>query len=306
MPLPVIIIFHRQFDAMPVQTVRDSLADLAQHGYDTLCVEHPPHHSPHEIRASVNETLAFTENLYQQTYKTLTANHIKVECELFDLDYGKLCELLMLAVSTKRYRELAFNTRYLPALRARKEILDTAERQGMRVQGIDAADAPCDPLYIHGLSRVTGNLEGNPADRHAAMTASLLKLHRRNKGIIFLCDAAHAAGIIPILDNSAIRDQVLYYFLHSSQRFENGMDDIGELCGSQVFNNHQYAVNNTDDGTAFANKLREEISVKYPEYEQAAATTASGMFASFFYRLYAFPDRVRDGSGEIFSPGKAP
>jgi hypothetical protein len=89
----------------------------------------------------------------------------------------------------------------------------------------------------------------------------LLKLQtEQKKGIIFICGALHAKGLIDLFKNHGLQDRVLYYFPHSPSRYEESIDDIKIMMNNDL-TNHTHLLAQKDIKT-FSKRLIEEIDAK--------------------------------------------
>jgi hypothetical protein len=207
---------------------------------------------------------------------------------------------MMFYVSSRRYNEVAFNLIHLPALRARKELLRFAVKESMLVHGMTENTLSPYLLYVNGLSTLVDNANKKSNETMNHNARQLAKLYKQRKGVIATCDASSAAGLLAELDRLGIASNVIYYFLHSSRRFEAAKDDAAAISHDLLFTNRSFCISTQDDIAAFTRKLSEDIAVKAPQNNLGTlADNANSGFGRFFQQV-----KVYLTGGAVAEPSK--
>ena len=298
MPLPIIIVFQRNFDPAPQSVIKNLLKPLSVQGYDTLCLETPQHMTVNDMEGELQKTLAFVEKLNSDAVALLKQQNIAVNVELSSVNYSKLAELMMYFVSSRRFNEVAYNIKHLPAMRVQKEMLSTAKQQAMLVQGVNSGNSSFDLLYENGLSAVVSDLDKNMHDNNNVKATNLVRLSKQRKGLILFSGCANAPDLIAALDKCGLRENVLYYFLHSDARFDSSIDDLAEVSKNVVFANHMFGVNDANEIAAFTKKLNEDIAAKSPQFVPVEVQQETSQFGRFFQNIrnYVAPAAGQDAA----------
>jgi hypothetical protein len=225
MSLPIVILFERHWDTIPKSVMKDLLPDLSKRGYETFCFEAPQNLSSAEIIDRHNSGLAIDSDIQQQAEKLL--KQVGITSKLSDMSFRRLADLLRLYVSSKRYVEVAEKVKQLPASRILKEIFIEAAKLSISLKGIDIDSKDFDEMISPDLSQRMPGIRLQENHRITTMVQNLLKLRtQQEEGIIFACGALHAKGLIDALKKQGLQDEVLYYFPHSSSRYDESVDDI--------------------------------------------------------------------------------
>jgi len=225
MSLPIVIIFERHWDTIPKSVLKDLLPDLSKKGYDTFCFEAPQNLSSAEIVDRHKSGLDLDSNIQQQAEKLL--KQVGITSKLSDMSFRSLAELLRLYVSSKKYVDVAEKVKQLPASRMLKEIFCEATKLSISLKGIDVSSEDFDEMNSVDLSRRMSGIRLREDHRITTMVQNLLKLRtQQEEGIIFACGAIHARGLIDEFKKNGLQDEVLYYFPHSSSRYDESVDDI--------------------------------------------------------------------------------
>jgi len=298
MPLPIIIVFQRNFDPAPQSVIKNLLKPLSAQGYDTLCLERPQNMAANDMEGELQKSLAFVEKLNKDAVALLKQRDIAVNVELSSVNYSKLAELMMYFVSSKRYNEVAYNIKHLPAMRVQKEMLRTAKQQGMLVQGVNSGNSSFDLLYENGLSAVVNDIDKNMHENNNIKATNLARLCKQRKGLIMFSGCANAPDLIAALDKCGLRENVLYYFLHSNVRLDSAVDDLAETSKNVVFTNHLFSVNDANEIAAFTMKLNEDIAAKSPQFVPVEAQQETSQFGRFFQNIrnYVAPAVEQDAA----------
>jgi hypothetical protein len=219
MSLPIVIIFERHWDTIPKSVIKDLLPDLNKRGYETFCFEAPQNLSAAEIVDRHNSGLELDSDIQQQAEKLL--KQVGITTKLSDMSFHSLAELLRLYVSSKRYVDVAEKVKQLPASRMLKEIFGEAAKLSMSLKGIDVGSEDFDEMTSADHSKRMSGIRIREDYRITTMVQNLLKLRtQQEEGIIFACGALHAKGLMDEFKKHGLQDEVLYYFPHSSSRYD--------------------------------------------------------------------------------------
>lgn len=233
MSLPILIVFERHWDTIPKTLIKDLLPELSKRGYETVCFEAPQDLSTAEINDRQNSALERDLDIQQQAEKLL--KQVGITSKLSDMSFSSLAELLRLYVSSKKYEYVAEKIKQLSASRILKEIFGEATKLPMSLKGIDINSKDFDKITSVDLSRRMSVINLKEDQRISTMFQNLLKLRTQQKeGVIFICGARHAKGLIDQFKKRGLQDEVLYYFPHSSSRYDESMDDIEALVNDSL------------------------------------------------------------------------
>ncbi|MEX0961354.1 MAG: hypothetical protein WDZ28_00665 [Simkaniaceae bacterium] len=262
MSLPIVIVFERHWDTIPKSVIKDLLPDLKRRGYETFCFEAPQNLSPAEIVDQHNSGLELDSDIQQQAEKLL--KQVGITTKLSEMSFRSLAELLRLYASSKRYVEVAEKIKQLPASRMLKEIFGKATELFMSLKGIDIDSEDFNEMISVDLSKRMSGIRLREDHRITTMVQNLLKLRTQQKeGMIFACGALHAKGLIDEFKKHDLQDEVLYYFPHSSSRYDESIDDIDavmtDTLGALV--DHTYLLAQ-EDIKPFGKKVIREITEK--------------------------------------------
>ena len=83
---------------------------------------------------------------------------------------------------------------------------------------------------------------------------------RQEEGIVFSCGMRHAKGLIDEFKKHGLQDEVLYYFPHSSDRYDESADDI-TLNMTASLESHTYLLSQVDM-KPFEEKVLQDITAK--------------------------------------------
>lgn len=262
MALPIVIFFERHWDIIPKSVIKNLLPDLNKRGYETFCFEAPQNLSSAEIVDRHNSGLEFDSGIQQEAEKLL--KQVKITTTLSDMSFCTLADLLRLYVSSKKYVDVAEKVKQLPASRILKEIFGEAEKLSMSLKGIDIDSEDFDKMtsadFLNRMSGITPREDR----RITTMVQNLLKLReQQEEGIIFACGALHAKTLMDEFKKQGLQDEVLYYFPHSSSRYDECVDDI-EVVMTDTLNalkDHTYLLAEKDI-KPFGERVIKEITGK--------------------------------------------
>jgi len=238
MSLPIVIIFERHWDKIPKILVRGLLPELVSQGYGTFCVEAPQNLAASELSERYERALSFDLDLQKRAETCL--RRVGVVGRLSDMSLSSLSLLLKLHVSSKEYVELAEKIKALPAALIFREIFETSTRFSISVKGIDVDARDYDGLISGPLERRMIAIEEQAEVRNGTMFENLLRLkNQQGEGIVLLCGALHAEALINKFNAKKMQDEVLFYFPHSSQRYDDSIDDVNTVAMRAVLRGHE-------------------------------------------------------------------
>ena len=94
------------------------------------------------------------------------------------------------------------------------------------------------------------------------MVQTLLKLRfQQAGGIVFACGALHAKRLLDELKKHDLQDRVLYYFPHSSARYDESIDDVHEVIVDDALLGHTHLLSQ-EDIRSFGKRIIKEVSGK--------------------------------------------
>ena len=241
MSLPIVIIFERHWDTIPKLLLQDLLPNMVKQGYDTICLEAPQERFSTEIIQNLHSNIEFDADIQQQAEKCL--ERVKITSKLCDMSFLKLAELMRQYVSSQKYLEVAEKIKQLPAFRILKEVCDEAVKQHVSVKGIDINAADFRAMVAPSLLERRAGIDAREEERIQTLFANLLKLRaEQEEGVVFVCGAFHAAGLLAKFKQQNMHNEVLYYFPHSSSRYDESIDDIrAEMNDTLLGHTHRLA-----------------------------------------------------------------
>jgi hypothetical protein len=260
MSLPTIIIFERHWDTIPKLLVKDLLPDLVKQGYDTLCFEAPQNLTQAEFVERHNIGLEANIGLERQAKKYL--KRAGIIGKLSDMSFDQLSRLMQLYVSSQRYINVAEKIKDLPASRILKDIFDEAVRLHVSLKGIDIDSANFDAMTSLDLTMRSLSIDANEDNRITTIFKNLLKLReQQEEGVIFVCGALHASGLLAKFKERNMQDEVLHYFPHSSNRYDDRFDDARYLAMNDTLRDHTHLLS-PREVRLFGKKIVKEITSK--------------------------------------------
>ncbi len=260
--LPVIIIFERHWDTIPKSVIKNLLPDLNKIGYKTFCFEAPQNLSSAKIVDRYNSGLKFDSDIQQHAEKFL--KKVGIASELSDMSFRSLTELLRLHVSSTEYVKAAEKIKQLPASRILKDVFDEATKLSMSLKGIDINSEEFYKMISVDLLRRMPGIRLNEDHRITTMFKNLLELRTQHgKGVIFVCGAFHAKGLVDEFKKHGLQDEILYYFLHSSSCYDESINDIKIITNNALGTlvDHTYLLAQKDI-KPFSERVIREIAEK--------------------------------------------
>jgi hypothetical protein len=227
--LPIVIVFERHWDTIPKLVMQGLLPSLAKRGYNTFCLEAPQDLTSDEIVARQKLGLDSGAGLEKDAKKYL--EQAGITNELSTMSFRKLVDLMRLRVSSKKYLEVAEIVKHQPAVRLLKDVFDEASKSSILLKGIEVNSEDFDKMVSPNLSTRMVGIAANEDYRLETVFANLLKVRdQQEEGIVFLYGALHAHGLLTKFREKNMQNEVLYYFPHSTNRFDDSIDDIQDHC----------------------------------------------------------------------------
>ncbi len=299
MALPIVIIFERHWDAIPKLLAKDLVPKLLKQGYDTFCLETPQGRSSDAIIRSIQWEVEDASELKLQAEDLLKRNGIVTH--LSNMSFRKLAELMRQCVSSKHYEHVAEKIRSLDAIRVLAEALSETAKKPMNITGVDIDDFH-EIFYtsdnsIRDMSERVAAIREKNGRREEVIFQNLLKLQARQKGgVIFISGTFHASGLLAKFKEQNRQDEVLFYFPHSSTRFDEEVDDIKLTQDrSAVLIGHTHLLKEQDT-KPFAKRIVKEISnnTKYKYKEEIPSGNSHSQFLSQYFKT-TFKTFLRPG-----------
>lgn len=282
MSLPITIIFERHWDTIPKSLIKDLLPDLNKRGYGTLCYEAPQNLSSVEIVDRQKAALELDSGINQQAEKLL--RQVGITRKLSDISFSSLVDLMRLYVSSQRYVSVAEKVKQLPASQILNEVFGEAALQSMTIKGIDINNEYYDKIIsINILSRFS-EIESSEDHRITTMFQNLLKLRsQQEEGVIFVCGALHAKRLIDEFKKHGLQNEVLYYFPHSTSRYEESEDDI-QLLMDDTLRDHTYLLAQKDI-KPFGERVIRDITERTRYKTEVVGYNSHSQFLSEFFKV---------------------
>ncbi len=262
MSLPVVIVFEYHWDTIPKTLIKELLPDLNKRGYGTYCFETPQDLSADEIIRLQNEQLNLDLDIQKQAEQLLKQRGITKK--LSDISFSNLAELLRLYVSSQRYIDVAEKIKQLDACQILKQIFSEAAKLSVSIKGVDRNYEDFSEIHSVDLSRRMPVIRAQEDQRITTFFQNLQKLRTNSEeGVIFSCGAHHAKGLIDAFKKHGLQEEVLYYFPHSSSRYDESLDHIqlalDDSSGTLVGHTHLLA---QEDLKPFGERVIREIAEK--------------------------------------------
>ena len=297
MSLPIICIFERHWDTYPKEVLLDVLPDLAQLGYNTLCVEAPEDVKKEEILNCLDISIKKSTECLEVAQKYLSfQKQIDLKTPMDKISYSKLAELMRLYVTSQKYQMMAEWIKNLPGHQKMKEVFDKAQQHKFELHGIDISEKSYNSMFVTNQGEWKSHFERDvniidkDAERIRVMTNHLSKLKKENRGIVFLCGAYHVREIFAKFKKMDFEGEALPYFIcRGDQVYDEQFDEIGELeeRGGEILNGHVFRLQHRQIKT-FGEKIINEVMRKIPDRLQQI-----GLLNSYFE--VEFEARMRPG-----------
>lgn len=279
----IVVIFERHWDMAPKQVLKHLIPGMAEEGYDTLCFEFPHDVPEHKILPAYHKDLEFNISLNSQAENCLKKVGI-INSKLCNVGFKQLAYLMEQYVSSKKYIEFTEKIKQLPASILLMDIFNISYRLSLRIKGVD----------IPTISEITDSnnmlerrsiLEKVEKDRIATFSENLFTLHRKGKGLIFICGVFHAENLISKFKERNLDDHVLYYFPHSNKNYNDEIDDVKTLFCNETLKNHTFRLIDEDSCKLLANRIVKEVKLKNTHYkEEITDENSHSIFLSSFFQ----------------------
>jgi hypothetical protein len=305
MSLPTLFIFERHWDPISKFALENLLPDLHKRGYGAFCIEAPQNLSSAQIVDRHNSGLEYESGIQLQAEKLLT--QVGITTKLSDMSYGRLAERVRLHVSSDGYLEVAEIIKQLPSSQILKRIFTETTNLSMSINGIDINSKDFDAMISVDPSRRMSDIRLKEDQRIATMFQNLLKLKtQQNEGVVFVCGASHAKGLIDEFKKHGLQDEVLYYFPHSSSRYDESVDDIKVIMNDTlVGHTHLLA---PEDIKPFGERVIREIIGKTKYTRELLDPNSHSQFLSdrfnTNFRTFLRPGYHVDALVEVTEPSK--
>jgi hypothetical protein len=281
MSLPLVIIFERHWDEIPKLVLKDLLPNLVEQGYQTLCFETPKDLTTSEIIARHDSGLKYDMEIQRQAEQLL--KQVNITKQLSEESFSSLAQLMKQYVSSQRYLDVAEKIKNLPASKILKEIFDQAGKLSLLLKGVDIVDL--DEMFSYDLSKRMTHINLQEDRRIRTIFKNLLKLRKKQEGVIFICGALHASNLLAKFAEKGMQDDVLYYFPHSSKRYDHTTDDINEITmRNETLQNHTYLLSKHQI-QPFVKTIVSEIVPKIIYKEEIVNGNSHSRFLSEFFKV---------------------
>ena len=261
--LPTIILFENHMDTTAKKLVKYLLPKLAKEGYKILCLELPQDMTSNEIINEHKKGLEFDLDLHKTALQYLAGGKVIIKGNLSDMYFEDLAELMRMHVSSKKYMFTAERLKNLPSSILSHDLYSDAVKHSMNVKGIDIDQKARGEIMKIDVSHRMEQVEKNEELRINAMADNLAKLHAEQNGAIYICGSIHADNLIAKLKEKNMEDDVIYGYIHSSNRhFKEDADEIKIAYEQITLRDRFHFLKNEDEIAAFAQKMLEEIKQK--------------------------------------------
>lgn len=262
MSVPTVIIFEQHWDKIPKQTVQELLPSLSQLGYRTLSFEAPADCSSEKIIRNHATQLEEDDKILGDAEALLRQRNIKVQ-NISDVSFKQLTELMHLYVSSQRYAEVAEKIKQIPASKILKEIFRDMQNHSITVKGVDVDRDTFSDVTTGSFRQRVQKIDTHEPIRISSFFSNLMKIKEETEeGVIFVCGAKHADGLLEEFKKRKMEDELLYYFLHSGKRYDDSFDGIAllqkEVCS---LNTHTYKLTEKEV-KPFSEKIISDIRSK--------------------------------------------
>ncbi len=257
MSLLPIIIFQRNWDAIPSLLVQNLLSPLSKKGYQILCMECPCDLSADAMKNQVESVIETKFKIQQEMKKFLEV--VGIRKNVSDIGFDKLCNLINIRFPGIDCTETATDIKEFPVYALLKEILDIAKGLSISVRGVDvdSHETTSDDSTKISATHIQQDA------RIKCMVENLLELRKQQEeGIIFVCGVLHAQKLINELKKNN-QNELLYYFPHSDKRWDENLDDM-QLHINPILRNHTYLLSEKEV-VQFRKKVIEQVAstIKY-------------------------------------------
>lgn len=253
---PILVIFERHWNKIPKEILIKNLLKLKELGYSTFCYEASNGDGEQKTILEQIKSNVETYSMYEKTaIAILRMNNIDIS-DFSTVPYEQLCHDLHLYVSPKDYDKLAVILKGLSGIRKEYELHLSAIEAGFKIIGIDIPELPT--IEYFSAETISPDLM-KKRDHHFA--GNLKQLYEERKGVVFLCGASHANGLLKELTRLGLIYQTLCYTVSSSVRYsyELSVRDEFNLIGISDENNELVYIDTEEEANQFSQKLINEI-----------------------------------------------
>ncbi len=259
MCLPIVIIFENHWDTIPKCVTRDLLPDLNKRGYQTLCFEAPHNLSIEQILLRHNWGLQEGLQIKKSAEELLKQQGIV--CKLSEQRFDRLAGLMRWYVSSKKYEYVAEKIKELPASLILKEVFEKTQELSMSLKGIDIKSEDFDNMLSKDISQRIEPITSREENRISTMFYNLLELKdKQEEGIIFVCGASHAEGLVEAFKTKELENEILYYYPYSSNCYREA-EGVLQLSKNTTLEGHSYLLDK-NNMESFRTRVIQEIIKK--------------------------------------------
>ncbi len=266
---PIVIVFERHQDPIPKAAVTTVLDDLVKRaGYRALAVECPHDLSDKYILARSQLGLKRASDILNQAKPYLAtpqaqaylAQHKIDATNLSAMSFDVLSETLKQFFSSKQFVMCAEQIKGVPGAHGNVKLLACASKLNMVIKGVDIDSKRFDAMMALDISKRVAVIQELDDERTDTIFSNLLKLNKEHNGVVFMCGSSHAEKLIDKFQAEGLSDQIVYYFLHSNERYFHHVDDVElKLLENPTLIGRSHQLSD-QDVSAFAQKIMEDIS----------------------------------------------
>jgi hypothetical protein len=186
-------------------------------------------------------------------------------------------------------------------------VFDKAAELSLTIKGVDINSSDYNQMNsLDSVRRMAMlRIQNDLRDRTFFQNLSALRTQQAG-GIVFVCGAIHAKAMIDQFKKTGLQDEVLYYFPHSSNRYDESIDDIRDVLMNDTLQNHTYLLSQKHM-KAFGKRVIREISEKTTYQAEVLDHNAHAQFLSdcfktpfkVFMRPEYHADALVDTTGQV-------
>jgi len=129
----------------------------------------------------------------------------------------------------------------------------------VEIRGVDAAECLRDVLEADFVQQVS-KIDQHESVRIDTMFANIKKLRTEREGVIFCCGVLHSQNLLNKFRKANLDNEVVYYFPHSSKRYDDSMDDVQYLM-NPTLQGHTHLLSERDI-KLFSQKVLADVQSK--------------------------------------------
>ncbi|KTD21166.1 hypothetical protein [Legionella londiniensis] len=279
MPLPIIIMLERHWDAVAKDALKYTLPSLVEKGYDVLCFESPSDEGEDILISRIESTIQFARERYSEANSLLKKRGINVN--LTEMNYSDLQRLLRLYVSTQYSNEMALWFRELPGHEKKLDLVRAAKSLKMSIAGVDLLASEMEKLQSMevqvNLKKKLSAIDQLDCKRIASFKKHLLNLQRSGKGVIFVVGKFHYEQLVKAFSDEYSLSDVIFIHPHSPKCLDKSIDDRKlpdfEEVGHLTLIDRKIEI--PDDFLIFSQNLNKLIQSHVDSYKSVEPTTLS-------------------------------